>query len=204
MWYIVVLIITLLWNSIVLGDTVKPFESGNSGVSTVSGGQGDPGGISYGSYQLASKTGTADAFVKQSIFKSRFEGLKAGTEKFSVQWKYLAKTQTEALHMEEWKFIKKTHFDNARMYANNLKLPSTPAIDEAIWSMSIQHGNVNKIILMAYKQLSKEVTEREVIHALYNARALYIQSLKIPSKLKQTLIDNRCKDERNVVLKLVP
>lgn len=203
MWYRIILIIILLWSSAVLGDTVKKYESGKSGVETVSGGQGDPGGVSYGTYQLASKTGTADAFVKQSIFKSRFEGLKAGTDKFTVQWKYLAKTQSEALHMEEWKFIKKTHFDNARLYANNLKIPSTPAIDEAIWSMSIQHGNVNKIILMAYRRLGSEVTEKQIVHTLYDARAEYIQSLKIPAKLKQTLILNRCKIEVNDVLKLI-
>lgn len=186
-----------------LGDTVKVFESGSRGVETVSGGQGDPGGVSYGTYQLASNTGTADAFVKQSIFSENFKGLKAGTPKFTAQWKYLAKTHKESLHSEEWKFIKRTHFDPARRYATSLKLPSTPAIDEAIWSMSIQHGRVNTIILNAWKALPKEVTEADILHALYDARANYIKSLKLSTPIKSSLIKNRTVDERQKVLQLI-
>lgn len=187
-----------------LGDTVKSYESGNSGVATVSGGVGDQfGGVSYGTYQLASKTGTVDRFVKQSIFAKDFQGLVPGTPKFTAQWKYLARTQTVALHKAEWEFIKKSHFDSARSYANELKLPSTPAIDEALWSMSIQHGKVKVIILNAWKSLPKEVTEEQIITSLYSAREQYIKGLKLPLQTKKSIIENRCNKEKLDVMTLL-
>lgn len=39
-----------------LGDTSKKYEVGSGGPVTVSSGKGDYGGISYGLYQLSSKT----------------------------------------------------------------------------------------------------------------------------------------------------
>jgi hypothetical protein len=41
-----------------IGAIAERFESGGRGPGTVSSGAGDPGGISYGTYQLASRTGT--------------------------------------------------------------------------------------------------------------------------------------------------
>jgi hypothetical protein len=49
-----------------LGAVSAKYESGGRGVETVSSGKGDPGGVSYGSHQLASKTGTMRAFLKSS------------------------------------------------------------------------------------------------------------------------------------------
>ena len=40
-----------------LGDTSQRYETGNRGAGTISTGKGDHGGVSYGSYQLSSKTG---------------------------------------------------------------------------------------------------------------------------------------------------
>lgn len=39
----------------ILGELSEKFETGGRGAGTVSGGQGDPGGASYGSYQMSSK-----------------------------------------------------------------------------------------------------------------------------------------------------
>ena len=47
-----------------LGALSERYESGGRGCGTVSGGQGDPGGVSYWLHQLASKTGTVAAFLK--------------------------------------------------------------------------------------------------------------------------------------------
>ena len=52
-----------------LGELSRKYESGKSGPGTVSGGQGDAGGVSYGTYQLSSKHdgkpgGTASEFLR--------------------------------------------------------------------------------------------------------------------------------------------
>ena len=60
-----------------LGAVSRPFESGSSGVSTISSGAGDAGGKSYGEHQLASKTGTLTAFInskENAQFASQFKG----------------------------------------------------------------------------------------------------------------------------------
>lgn len=69
--------------------------------------------------------------------------------------------------------------------------------------MSIQHGKVNIIIKNAVDKLPKEVTEKQIINALYDSRAQYINNLKLSSSLKKNLIKNRTIVERQEVLKLV-
>ena len=46
-----------------LGALSERFESGDRGPGAVSSGQGDPGGVSYGIWQLSSRAGTAAAFA---------------------------------------------------------------------------------------------------------------------------------------------
>jgi hypothetical protein len=67
-----------------LGQLSEKYESGGRGPATVSSGIGEPGGVSYGTYQLASKIGRADQFVRQ-YYPARFQGLTAGSEAFTQQ-----------------------------------------------------------------------------------------------------------------------
>src|SRR6478736_3004866 len=80
-----------------LGKLSEKYESGNRGPGTVSTGKGDPGGVSYGTYQLASKVGRADAFVKR-YYPDTFKGLKGGTDEFTQRWKELAAKDPKGLH----------------------------------------------------------------------------------------------------------
>src|SRR4026209_65745 len=48
-----------------LGKLSAKYETGGRGPGTVSTGAGDRGGVSYGSYQMASKMGVPAKFVKQ-------------------------------------------------------------------------------------------------------------------------------------------
>jgi LysM repeat protein len=52
-----------------LGVLSAKYETGGRGPGIVSTGSGDPGGVSYGSYQMATKTGTVARFVSQSDFR---------------------------------------------------------------------------------------------------------------------------------------
>jgi hypothetical protein len=87
-----------------LGKLSEKYESGGRGPGTVSTGKGDPGGVSYGTYQLASKVGRADAFVKK-YYPKEFEGLKGGTPEFTAKWKELAAKDPKALHANEHAYI---------------------------------------------------------------------------------------------------
>ena len=77
-----------------LGQTSKHYETGGRGASTVSSGIDDPGGVSYGSYQMTSQVktkegnvivgGTVAAFVKKSKYTDDFAGLTPGSADFSA------------------------------------------------------------------------------------------------------------------------
>ncbi len=74
-----------------LGSLSEKYESGGRGPGTVSTGKGDVGGVSYGTYQLASKVGRADQFV-QKYYPDEFKGLKGGSDEFTARWKELARS----------------------------------------------------------------------------------------------------------------
>ena len=69
-----------------LGELSAKYETGGRGPGTVSTGSGDPGGVSYGSYQMATKTGTVARFVGQKGFQwaDDFKGLAPGTAPFTA------------------------------------------------------------------------------------------------------------------------
>ena len=49
-----------------LGQTSASYESGVAGAGAISTGKGDHGGVSYGSYQFSSATGTLQEYLQQS------------------------------------------------------------------------------------------------------------------------------------------
>lgn len=157
-----------------LGDAVSKYESGKSGVATVSSGKGDPGGASYGKYQLASKTGTLQRYLKSSGYAKEFEGLSPGTPPFNSKWRELA-AKDENFGKTQKEFIKKTHFDPAIKEAERLGFDVTDkGVQEMVWSGSIQHGKINKVLGLAaavpgFAQMSLE----DKIKAFYKVRSEY-------------------------------
>jgi LysM repeat protein len=136
-----------------LGKLSEKFETGGRGASTVSGGQGDPGGVSYGSYQMTSRPapGTAGRFVSQSDFpfRDRFRNLAPGSKEFSSAWKKLAAEQPEAFQAVQHEYIKRTHFDPLVakiMAAHNLDVTQrSHTLQDVIWSTAVQHGPQSSI-----------------------------------------------------------
>jgi hypothetical protein len=161
-----------------LGKLSEKYESGGRGPGTVSTGKGDPGGVSYGTYQLASKVGRADAFVKK-YYPKEFEGLKGGTPEFTAKWKELAAKDPKGLHANEHAFIKETHYDpQAKKLERDLKFDVTKrsaALRDVVWSVAVQHGPNTDVIVAAVKPLLEkkkldELTDEEIIRAVYAER----------------------------------
>jgi LysM repeat protein len=166
-----------------LGKLSEKYETGGRGAGTVSGGQGDPGGVSYGSYQMTSKPGggTAQRFVSQADFpfRAKFAGLAPGTQQFSAVWKQLATSDGEEFQNAQHDYIKRTHFDP--LVAKVLRedglnvLTRSGALQDVIWSTSVQHGpgsNVPHLALATLKGLSPEDPDfdRRFITAIYAER----------------------------------
>jgi hypothetical protein len=161
-----------------LGSLSEKYESGGRGPGTVSTGKGDLGGVSYGTYQLASKIGRADQFV-QKYYPDEFKGLKGGTPEFTARWKELAGQQPEQLRAKEHEFIKVTHYDPlAKKIAQGLMLhveKRSRALQNVIWSTAVQHGPNTRVVELAIKPLLTktaigDLTDAEIIRAIFAER----------------------------------
>ena len=102
-----------------IGTLSEKYEGGGAG--TISTGEGDAGGVSYGTYQLATNTGSAAAFVEWLEERSDYgkgygEFLakdEPGSLEFSSQWTYLADTDPEGFAALQDEYVKPSYYDAA-------------------------------------------------------------------------------------------
>lgn len=159
-----------------LGYIAAKEESGKAGYAAISSGKGDPGKASYGKYQLASAGGeksTLSKFLKYTGYEKEFEGLQPGTPEFNKKWQEMALQDKFRSAQDE--YIKKTHFDPAAAYASKKGFDmNDPRMQEAIFSASVQHGGVNKIIDRAASTKDWEtLSPEEKIKRFYEERKTY-------------------------------
>jgi murein DD-endopeptidase MepM/ murein hydrolase activator NlpD len=163
-----------------LGELSAKYETGGRGPGTVSTGSGDPGGVSYGSYQMASKMGTVTRFVCQTGFPwlQDFQGLTAGTAPFTACWKRIAAAETDAFQRAQHSFIKKSHYDLlAAKILNDDGLDvntRSRALQDVIWSTAVQHGGATPIIHRAIANCAANPSDanldEQLIRAMYAER----------------------------------
>lgn len=163
-----------------LGALSAKYETGGRGPGTVSTGTGDPGGVSYGSYQMATKMGTVTRFVTQAGFPwlADFKNLTAGTAPFTACWKRIATAQTDAFQRAQHEFIKKTHYDllAAKVLSDDALDVNkcSRAVQDAVWSTAVQHGGATPIIHRAIAAVNVSRTDpsfdEKLIRAIYGER----------------------------------
>ncbi|MEA3000869.1 MAG: hypothetical protein QOK17_2702 [Sphingomonadales bacterium] len=138
-----------------LGKLSEKFESGGRGPGTVSGGVGDAGGVSYGTYQLASKLKRPEEFLASegARWAAEFKGARSGTPAFSAVWKAIAAREGPAFNSAQHAYIKRTHYDvqiDRVRAATGVDLDRRcDAIRDAVWSTAVQHGPTCNIVVRA-------------------------------------------------------
>lgn len=153
----------------VLGQTSEKYETGGAGVSTISTGwldkahtQKDPGGKSYGPWQLASQVtkrdgtvvqvgSTLDIYIKQSKWRENFRPYPLTSDGFDYAWKNICNTEGQAFRDEQYQFIYDTHYSPEMAALSSLGLDTRgPGVQDCVWSMAVQHGhNARKYISQA-------------------------------------------------------
>jgi LysM repeat protein len=201
-----------------LGMLSAKYETGGRGCGTVSTGAGDYGGVSYGSYQMASKMGVPTKFVTQPGFPwlKDFANLTAGTAPFTAVWKRIAAEQPDDFQRAQHAYIKKTHYDLlvAKILGDNGLDVNTRsrALQDVVWSTAVQHGPGTPIVSRACSSLSCKTTDANydelLIRAIYAERGkrkadgnLAYFSKSSPSV--QTGVANRFKNELQDALKML-
>lgn len=170
-----------------VGLIARQFESGDNGVGTVSSGQGDAGGVSYGEFQLASDTGTMGAFLQSpegQPFATQFGDLQPGTDQFNQVYREVAKGAKQPFAEAQRQFIERTHVQPVVAAAQQAGIDtSSRAVQEALFSQAVQHsgqGNL-KIINDAAARVGPNATPDQVIRALYDARGEYARQFASPA-----------------------
>ena len=200
-----------------LGALSEHYESGGRGPGAVSGGTDDPGGVSYGLYQLASEAGTAAQFVKiEGLPWARdFAGAVPGSTAFSAAWKAIARREPNAFSAAQHAFINRTHYRPAVaavLDETGLDLDARGnAVRNVTWSVAVQHGRAVQILNAAVRAadaiLARDLPgyDTALINAVYDARADYVLGIAARSSLGarrtlESVVRNRYPAERRAAL----
>jgi hypothetical protein len=201
------------------------YESGDRGdPGAISSVPGDPGGRSYGSHQLASRSKMVDAFVaspEASRWAVDFRGLKPVTPQFDAKWKQIAVRDPAAFGAAQENFVGRTNYDpvvRSVVGATGLNLDgASEAVRQATYSTAIQHAGARDILKDAVQQAdgqskrSDPSYQRLLVTAIYDQRATYVARLRNAARGKgnmqgarvfDRLILNRYPNERADALRL--
>jgi hypothetical protein len=201
------------------------FESGNRGIAAI--GYDRNGGTSYGKYQISSKAGSMDQFIKflskeEPEFAERLK--KAGPAntggrggKMPQVWNSLADEQPERFAELQQRFIGDTHFkpamDKIKSQTGLEDKDFSPAMLEVVFSTAVQHGvnAAGRIIGRALETVgldklksgdNKEVmrAEQEVIRGVYRNRSRQFVS---STQQVREAVQGRLQTEMNMALNML-
>ena len=151
-----------------LGSLSERYECGERGPGAVSSGRHDPGGVSYGLFQLSSRTGTAAP----------------GSPRFSEVWQAIAAREPEAFAQAQRTFIARTHYQpviRAVLDKTGLDLDRLHhAVRDAVWSTAVQHGGATRIVTAAIAKADAQWDrasanyEPALVSAIYDERSAYV------------------------------
>jgi hypothetical protein len=178
----------------------------------VSPGIGDPGGVSYGSYQLSSRKGTADAFVANAEARrwaDQFRGLKPGTDAFSQKWRAVAAGNPTAFHAAQKAFVERTLYGVAsRKVAHRTGYDlngASEAMRQVTYSTAVQHGPTGSaaVISEAIRRTDQKLKRNDPAYQAALINNIYDRRTEIFGAMRQRAlkaVDSRsAKNHDNVI-----
>jgi hypothetical protein len=206
-----------------LGQVSSKYESrGDAGVINDYNGKakGDLGGASYGKYQFASYMGAngqptgggnvanspVRQFVASSSYAEEFRGLVPGTPAFDNKWREVAARDPKGFEEEQRQYVQDQYYTPAsnNLRASGLDLSNRgPAVQEAIWSTSVQYGpgGANRIFNRALE--GKDVnamTDAEIVSAVQQDKLKNVHNdFRSSPSLHENLRNRIRSEERDLV-----
>ena len=160
-----------------LGSLSAKWESGHLGSSAISCGMGDPGGVSYGLFQLSSTKGTLQDYLynEGKEYLPILREHVPGSKEFNLNWKLLAKLDQPTFDKTQYDYIYRTHYKRFCKKIENYFLLDinefSSVVRDVFWSTAVQHGPSNKVIENAFtKEEIFILTEEEIIDRIYKER----------------------------------
>lgn len=153
----------------------RPIHERVGFISTGMGGK-DPGGISYGPYQLESKKGTLQGYLRQdNQYARQLNKYPVNSPEFKQQWKNLAKADPIGFRESQFEYLanKPNGFNDAMEYARlNGWDVENPYMQNAIYSIVNQSGGWRNGIFEKAGIMMDDPLETQ-INKLYDARGRY-------------------------------
>ena len=140
-----------------LGSLSAVYES-NGNPGTISSGEFDLGGKSYGAWQLAINVGSLQEFVEWAAQQPEPYGNygivlsvhELGSEDFDAEWKLHAELDPEGFLSLQREFIKQRYYDPALNLLKNIGLDVSArsfTLQQVLWSRAVQYGAGNMVEL---------------------------------------------------------
>ncbi len=181
-----------------IGDLAAKYEVGGRGVGYISTGMKgkDPGGISYGNYQLETNKGTMNGYLnseeagRYGEFLNKF---KVNSEVFKNLWQQFAEDDEEEFNYSQFLYLanKPNGYVDAVTYATKLGWNTESfAMQSAIYSTVNQSGGWKKGIFDKARIVQSDDIVVQ-INKLYDARARYFKILDLNPIVKKNILLNR-------------
>jgi murein DD-endopeptidase MepM/ murein hydrolase activator NlpD len=190
--------------------SAKYESGGKAGAGVIADNKGDIGGKSYGTFQLSKNKGTLDSFMKYmsenyNPYYKNFEGLETGSAEFDTVWKDLALKDGANFGAMQEEFVMKKFYEPVvqnilRDTGIDISKKST-ALKNVAFSVAIQHGTGTSLFKNA--GISNNMTEEQMINAIYNERQKVDKYFSKSSKDIQQSVFNRFTRERQDALDLL-
>lgn len=197
------------WLNGKLGGVSASEESGKGGVGTVSTGKGDNGGVSYGTHQLSSKTGTMASFLQSQEgqpYAQQMSGLQPGSAAFNEAYKKVAANDGEGFAAAQEKFITRTHYapqERKVSEATGMDFSRKgKAVQEMLYSTGVQYGPNSGVVAAALKgKAVANMSDSEIINTVQDYKAATVgRYFSSSSGDIQASIANRAQREKGKLL----
>lgn len=192
-----------------LGMVSKSEESGKGGVGTVSSGKGDNGGVSYGSHQLSSKTGSMTAFLQSKDgqpYAQQLSGLQPGSAAFSQKYKEIASSDGENFEKAQDQYLQRTHYDpQVKKVSQDTGMDFSKkgrAVQEMLYSTGIQYGPGSGVVSAALKgKNTANMSDSEIVQTVQDYKSAttgqYFSSSD--SKIQQSVANRALREKAKLL-----
>lgn len=200
--------------------TLSARHETQGGPGTISSGEGDLGGKSYGTYQFSSTYEVPDAFVRWlskrddalgNYGKVLQESGAVGSSGFDRQWKKLAEIDSVGFNKVQHEYVKEQYYDvSAKKLESDYGIDinkKSLALKNVLWSNAVQHGTHYgaEIFEDAAKLAGKPIdtmTDHEFIYYIYEEK-LINKEWSSGSPDQRLGLENRWRTEREEALELL-
>lgn len=172
-----------------LGDLSSKYES-NGNPATVSGGEGDAGGVSYGCYQFASNMGVPQKFVQWCCsypdealanYGKVLSQYQVNSEEFIDTWETIGNTDPYGFFRLQHEYTKECYYDSGvqelkNRYGFDIEQRSD-ALKDVLWSACVQFGSYYGAINFGeaadlFGSNLDSMDDKDIIYYIYEKRLI--------------------------------